>query len=93
MMELTSVPINVEKKSKTSSYYNQRTIANVIYYVFRFIITLIALYLASTCGEKSIISLIFALLFPYFYIAYSVFKYQGICESAQTLLYKNIHKE
>jgi hypothetical protein len=54
-----------------------------IYYIFRAIMTIIAIYLASTCAKGDTFSVIMAIIFPYMYILYSIYKYNGICTDAR----------
>ena len=57
-----------------------------IYYIFRIIMTIIAVYLASTCGKGNAFSIVMAIIFPYIYILYSIYTYNGICIEARKII-------
>lgn len=75
---LTTTPPSIKQNSCECSERE-----STIYYIFRLIITVIAVYLAATCANSDTFSIIIAILFPYLYILFSIYKYNGICAKAK----------
>ena len=70
---------NADTKTKTNNYTINMSTGRYIYIIFHMIMTIVAVYLSRVCNkEYSITSVLIAIIFPYFYIIYTVAS-KGTC--------------